>query len=337
MSNLPKIQTPTESYAIHYPEFINYANEQITEKFWTETEMKVELDRMQLLYELTEAELHGVKTVLHLFVKYELIVGEEFWGNTFSKVFPRPEIKRMAAIFAAIELGVHAPFYDKLNRELGLSTDEYYTAYVNDPVLNERILWLNNILNSEDKILACIIFSIVEGCILFSSFGFLKHFQMNGKNKIPVIVRGTNQSALDEGLHSKAGSAVINQYYKEINSSLREDTERLNKVIEAIQYLYVHECLITDKIFEKGSISGITAEESKVYIKYRMNICLEQLNLEPFFDISNEENPIKEFFEKNTVGYKATDFFTPGVGNEYEVGWDRNGFSDCFTKELIEG
>jgi ribonucleotide reductase beta subunit family protein with ferritin-like domain len=280
MSNLPMIQTPTDSYVVKYPEFVKYAEEQFTEKFWTETEMKVELDRMQLLYELTESELHGVKTVLHLFVKYELIVGEEFWGNIFSKVFPRPEIKRMASVFAAVELGIHAPFYDKLNRELGLSTDEYYTEYVNDPILNERITWLSDILNGEDKILACIIFSFVEGCILFSSFGFLKHFQMNGKNKIPVIVRGTNQSALDEGLHSKAGSSVINRYYKEINSSLKNDITRYNKVIEAVNYLYEHECLITDKIFEKGDINGITKEQLKVYIKYRMNICLKQLYID---------------------------------------------------------
>jgi ribonucleotide reductase beta subunit family protein with ferritin-like domain len=153
---------------------------------------------------------------------------------------------------------------------------------------------------------------------------------MNGKNKIPVIVRGTNQSALDEGLHSKAGSSVINRYYKEINSSLKNDITRYNKVIEAVNYLYEHECLITDKIFEKGDINGITKEQLKVYIKYRMNICLKQLDLEEYFDLSNEENPIKDFFEKNTVGYKHTDFFTPGVGNEYEVGWDREGFSVCF-------
>ena len=79
-----------------------------------------------------------------------------------------------------------------------MDTDEHYLAYVNDPELNERVEWLGKVLNQKDKILATIIFSMTETSLLFSSFAILKSFQSNGYNQIPVIVRGTNQSALDE-------------------------------------------------------------------------------------------------------------------------------------------
>ena len=96
-----RIMTETDSYATVYPQFLEFADQQFDKQFWTNTEMKVELDRMQLLFDLTPAQLHAVKFVLQLFLKYELIVGEEFWGGLFVKLFPRPEVKAMAAAFAA--------------------------------------------------------------------------------------------------------------------------------------------------------------------------------------------------------------------------------------------
>ena len=105
-----QIQKATESYVIKYPEFIELCDTQIEKCFWTHSEIKVEKDLQDLKVNLTESERHGLLTVLKLFVKYELFVGNEYWLGRVLKKFPIPEIQRMASCFGHIELNVHAPF-----------------------------------------------------------------------------------------------------------------------------------------------------------------------------------------------------------------------------------
>lgn len=109
--------TPTDSYVRHYPGFVEFANKQLEDQFWTSTEMKVELDRMQLLYELSPEQTHAVKFVLNLFVRYELRVGD-MWQK-IGKLFPRPEVQLVSSVIEMIERAVHAEFYNQLNIQLG--------------------------------------------------------------------------------------------------------------------------------------------------------------------------------------------------------------------------
>lgn len=321
-----RIMTNTDSYASVYPQFLAFADQQFDKQFWTNTEMKVELDRMQLLYELTSAQLHAVKTVLMLFLRYELIVGEEFWAGLFIRLFPRPEVKAMAAAFAAFELQVHARFYNQINVQLGLDKDEHYLAYTNDPELAERMEWLEELLRGPDKLLSCIIFSMSESVLLFSQFAILKSFQSNGYNKIPVVVRGTNQSAIDEDLHGLAAAAVINQHYRELGRPLREDINRVVQIQAAIGHAYEHECRIIDMAFIEDTLNGMTRDDFKDYVKVRLNLFASRLGLdEPF---PGAESPIQEWFDMNTEAYKVIDFFTPGMGQEYESSWNEQGFID---------
>ena len=64
----PRITQPTDSYVRHYPKIVELVNKQFEEQFWTSSEMKVKLDRMQLLHGLEPDQLHAVKTVLLLYL-----------------------------------------------------------------------------------------------------------------------------------------------------------------------------------------------------------------------------------------------------------------------------
>lgn len=328
-----QIMTPTASYARHYPSIVALANIQLDKQFWTSTEMKVELDRMQFLYELTPEQLHAVKFVLQLFLKYELIVGEEFWMGLIMKVFPRPEVKIAAAILGMIELGVHAEFYNQINIILGLDKDSDYVAFADDPILSERVNWLEEVLSGEDKLLATMVFSMTETALLFSSFSILKSFQTNGYNKIPVTVRGTNQSAIDEDLHGLVAAEIVNIHYRELGRPLIEDVKRVEKVNEAVQYAYEHECRIIDLAMPQGMLNGHTAQEYKDNVKVRLNIYLERIHLPHAFP--DASSPITDWFERNTEAYKVVDFFTPGMGQEYESSWSEQGFIDGWRKEVV--
>lgn len=323
------IMTPTDSYVRHYPGFVDFANKQLEDQFWTSTEMKVELDRMQLLYELSPEQTHAVKFVLNLFVRYELQVGD-MWQK-IGKLFPRPEIQLVSSVIEMIERAVHAEFYNQLNIQLGLDTEEHYLSFMNDPVLRERVEWLGNLLKvDDDPILALAIFSMTETAILFSSFAILKSFQSNGNNMIPVVVRGTNQSALDEDLHGQASAAILNQYFAEIGTTLFNDKERYQKVRKAVHYAYEHEERIIDMAIPSEKLNGVLKSDFKKFVQKRLNIYLERLGLPPEFE--NTESPVEEWFELNTVAYKVVDFFTPGMGSEYEQGWSE----DAFTTALMD-
>lgn len=323
---MSKITTPTDSYTRHYPKIVELANKQLDKQFWTSTEMKVELDRMQLLYQLTPEQLHAVKFTLTMFLRYELFVGD-FWQN-IGKIFPRPEVKLAASVIDMVERAVHAEFYNQINIQLGLDRDEDYLAYKDDPILSARAKWLGELLNGEDKILGTIIFSMTETALLFSSFAILKSFQSNGYNLIPVTVRGTNQSAVDEDLHGMISAEIINTYYNEIGTTLREDTVRYEKVIEAVHHAYEHECRIIDLAFLKDELNGVTKDEMKDFVKYRLNIYLNRLGLPAEF--KPKSNQIKDWFEKNTYSYKKIDFFTAGIGMEYTSSWNEEGFVSCW-------
>lgn len=324
---IPRILQPTDSYVRHYPRIVELAMKQLEEQFWTSSEMKVVLDRMQLLHELTPEQLHAVKTVLLIFLRYELIVGD-FWSRTVADTFPRPEVKMACAIIDAIEKGVHAEFYNQINIQLGLDTEEHYLAFLENPEMKERVQWLGKVLSGEDKILATIIFSMTETALLFSAFSILKSHQVNGYNKIPVVVRGTNQSSIDEDLHGQVSAEIINTYYSEIGTTLFEDKERYAEVRKAMQYAYLHECSIIDAAIPGESFNGVPKQEYKEYVKHRLNIYAERLGLPPEFEVGGCS--IIDWFEKNTYAYKVPDFFTAGMGMEYESSWDEEGFKNAW-------
>ena len=63
-------------------------------------------------------------------------------------------------------------------------------------------------------------------------------------------------------------------------------------------------------------------------VKHRFNVFAERLGLDPIFEIG--ECSIIDWFEKNTYAYKVVDFFTPGMGMEYETAWDETSFTKAW-------
>lgn len=318
------IQTPTEIYRVDYPEIEAFTKKQL-DIFWTADEIKVEKDIHDILTNFTEAEKHGVFTTLKLFTLYEMKAGSEYWTGRFMKMFPRHEFQAMGATFGMMELAVHAKFYNKINELLNATDDSFYTDYVNNPILKERMEFVDSVIDHEDPLISLAGFSMVEGVVLYSSFAFLKHFQSLGKNKLVNVVRGINSSAIDEELHSLAGAWC----FKELLSQRPADQYGLvlprQKIIyELAEKIYEHESAIIDMTFEKGEIEGIDPFQMKVFVQNRLNTCLENLGIEGFFPIKSE-GTISAWFYKNMKGYNMNDFFT-GKGREYVRNWNEGGF-----------
>ena len=300
-----------EAYVIAYPQAEQFAELQ-EDIFWTAKEIGMEKDLHDLHNNLTEAEMHGVVTVLKLFTLYETHVGNDYWLDFIRNKFQRPEIQRMASVFGMFELNVHAPFYNKINEVLNLNTEEFYNSYVEDKTLRGRMDWLDRQFEGDDMLASLAVGSIVEGAVLYSNFAFLKHFQAEGKNKLVNMAAGINFSVRDENLHSLAGAWLFN--------TLREESEQLDnkeldkKIYKTCGKIYEHESRIIDMIFEKGEIKGITDLQMKNFIQARLNLCLEQLKLDPLYEV--DYDPISKWFYKNINTPQLHDFFHK-QGNSY--------------------
>jgi ribonucleoside-diphosphate reductase beta chain len=320
-----RILTPKSEYTVDYPIAIEFAKQQ-AEIFWLPDEIEVEKDLHDLKTNFSESEYHGVISTLKLFTIYELSVGNDYWQNYVTKVFPRPDIQRMATTFAFMEIGVHAPFYNKINEVLGLDTDEFYNSYKEDDVLANRMAWIGKRTEKKDTLYNILksvgVFSMIEGAVLYSSFAFLKHFNSAGKNKLININAGINFSAIDETLHSQAGAWLFRTLLQEAESDGQITPIFLEELIRELEdtakVILEHESIIIDKIFEKGVVKGITENQLKHFVESRLDICMENLGFKSIFKPSY--NPIAKWFYKDLESSTLHDFFS-STGNDYNRNW----------------
>jgi ribonucleotide reductase beta subunit family protein with ferritin-like domain len=318
-----RLLTPKSVYTFDYPEAVEFADKQ-NSIFWLHNEIDLEKDIQDILVNLTEAERHGVITVLKLFTEYELNVGGEYWGDKIVKYFNRPDIIRMANCFSFFELNVHAPFYNRINELLHLNTEEFYTSYKNDPVLSSRMAFIDEVLNDDDIAYSLGVFAMVEGAILYSNFAFLKHFQSQGKNKMKNLIAGLNFGVRDENLHHLGACWLFRTLLSELKLSPEQQTELYERIYKAADMIREHEHKICDMIFEKGKIEGITAHQMKNFIDSRIDLCLQNLGLQELYRPAS--NPIGEWFYLGISQTVIHDFFAQ-VGSQYHRNWSEESFA----------
>jgi ribonucleotide reductase beta subunit family protein with ferritin-like domain len=329
-----QIRTPKSTYTVDYPQAIEAARRQFS-TLWSAEELGVEKDEGDVRTKLTPGERHGLITVLKLFTQYELEIGQEFWSGKYSRMFPRPDLRRAANAFAFTELNSHAPFYDLINKTLNLATDEFYDSWKEDPILVERIEFVERFLETEDPYKCLAAFSFMEGVVLYSSFAFLKSFNMGGFNMIPHITSGVDISCKEEHHHFQFSAWTYRQLMLEeddlglINQDSKDRYQAM--CLEIARQVYAHEERIVDLIFEQGGIRTVTKEEILHFIRDRINVVLKGLSCPPMF--SEESGLISEWFYDTLSSYKYADFFSNNQ-IQYVRNWNRNALK--FDPTLLE-
>ena len=328
-----QIETPTDSYVARYPWATEMAIGQ-QDIYWTAEELGVEEDEQDFKINLNEAESHGVITAQSILTQYELMLGgENLWGGKIPKMFPRPEIARMCAKFTDVELHVHAPFYDIGNVVMGNSTDEFYSQWKRDSILAERIAFIDGYAASDCPLEVTAALALLEGVVLYSAFGFFKGFNSRGFNLIPHFVSGIDASAKDENFHSIA-SSFLHKECKHERTALGFHTPEQDKNLrEAIwkmaQELYLHESRIIDLMFSIPGNRVTTKDELLEFVRDRVNIVLERLEMPKMFD--QEPGLISGWFYDQLNTVKVPDFFA-GTQIQYRRNWDR--YKLTFRKEV---
>lgn len=299
--------------------------------FWLPTEIKVEKDIQDVLVNFTEAERHGVITVLKLFTIYEAFAGDEWWGGRFKEMFHHSEFHRMGAAFSFFELAIHADFYNKINTLLHLDDEEFYLSYLDNPTLTDRIRHVDAIIEDPDQAVALAGFAFVEGVVLYSSFAFLMHFQAEGKNKLLNLNRGIAFSVRDENMHCLASAYCYRLKTQDATQEEKDAHERTIRDMAA--KVLDHETEIVRMVFEKGPIEGITQETFIEFIKSRINEVMKLLGFKEIYKIG--KNPIADWFYKMINNYAFGDIFA-GALSEYHRDWDETAFVWKSADELNE-
>lgn len=317
-----QIETPTDSYVTRYPWAVEMAIEQ-QDIFWPAHELGVEEDEADFRVNLNEAERHGVLTAQSILTKYELLIGgDDFWGGKIARLFPRPDIQRMCASFSNVEYNSHAPFYAIGNQVMGLDTDEFYERWKHDPVLAERIAFINACAASDDALVVTAALAFMEGAVLFSNFGFFKGFNSRGFNFIPHFVSGIDGSAKDENFHSLGSSYLHRQCKAErIAAGNHSDAEeaRLREVVwEIARQVAQHERRITAKLFEIPGNRVVTEEEVVHFFQDRIDVVLARLDMPPMFN--QPKGVISGWFYQQLSTVKVPDFFA-ATQLQYRRSW----------------
>lgn len=333
---LSQIESPTDSYVTKYPWAVEMALNQ-QHIFWPAEELGVEEDEQDFRIGLNDAERHGVLTAQSILTQYELMIGgDELWGGKIAKMFPRPEIQRMAACFANVELNSHAPFYALGNQVLGVATDEFYTQWKKDDVFTERIKFIEACSQSDNPLEVTAALAFMEGDVLFSVFGFFKGFNSRGFNLIPHFVAGIDGSAKDENYHSLASAKLHNVCKAERqqlgNHSKHQEAMLKTKILTMAKEVFNHEILIIDKLFEVPGNRVVTKDELIHFLKDRTNVVLARLGCEPMFIQPTGE--ISQWFYQQLSTVKVPDFFA-ATQLQYTRNWSKSKLA--FNKDKAYG
>jgi ribonucleotide reductase beta subunit family protein with ferritin-like domain len=234
-----------------------------------------------------------------------------------------------------VEENSHAPFYNKVNEVLYLDNEEFYKSWKESEALSNRISFVAKSASDPDDAKSFAAFTFIEGSVLYASFAFIKHFQVQecGKNLMKNICRGVDLSVADEHQHSIGGAMLFHHLCKEMKELHGVDVRANLKgdIIKMAHTVYDHESAIIDLIF-KHDIRGITADDMRTFVKSRIDICLQNLGYELIFNVT--DNPIGGWFYNSINSKKLTDFFT-GSGSEYNNNWDRVAFGSVWRTENV--
>ena len=303
---------PSVSYVPVYPIAV-----EITQKHervhWGEWEVKLDSDVEDWrLDRLSKSEKAFISSVLRLFTQSDVAVAGDYYDNLIP-VIRNNEFRNMLGSFAGRE-GTHQRSYALLNDTLGKGA-EFYIEFNKFREMRDKIEWMMNVKNDSPKNVALGIAKQImgEGVMLFGIFALLLNLQRRG---LLLGMGDVNQwSIRDESIHVEGLVALFKTIVQEFPNII--DDEFKAEVYELAREVVILEDAYIDLVFSEGACEGVTAEETKKYIRCMTDYRMTQMGFKIQF---NEANPflwldwllggstVENFFENNTTGYSKNSF-----------------------------
>ena len=165
--------------------------------------------------------------------------------------------------------------------------------------------------------------AFTEGLQLFASFAILLNFPRF--NKMKGMVQILTCSVRDETLHCNSMIRLFRDFIKEEPQIWNDKLK--NEIYEACKTIVHHEDAFIDLAFQMGPMQGLTAEEVKQYIRFIGNRRLEQLGLNPIYDV--KKNPLT-WLDTMLNGVEHMNFFE-GRATEYSKASTKGTWGEVFA------
>ncbi|SCA57053.1 Ribonucleoside-diphosphate reductase subunit beta [Candidatus Terasakiella magnetica] len=235
---------------------------------------------------LSEAERHLLTQIFRFFTQSDIEVNNCYMRH-YTRVFQPTEVQMMLSAFSNMET-IHIAAYSHLLDTIGIPEAEY-AAFLKYKEMKDKYDYMQQFgVDSKIDIATtlAVFGGFTEGLQLFASFAILLNFPR--LNKMKGMGQIVTWSVRDETLHC---NSIIKLYKTFLKENPEIDIKELHKrLYEACATIIEHEDAFIDLCFEMGAVEGLTADEVKKYIRYIGDRRLEQLGLEPQYNI--EKNPL---------------------------------------------
>ena len=132
-------------------------------------------------------------------------------------------------------------------------------------------------------------------------------------------------SVRDETLHCNSMIRLFKDFVKEEPQIWNDKLKK--EIYDACKTIVEHEDAFIDLAFQMGPLNGLTADEIKQYIRFIGNRRLEQLGLEPIYDV--KKNPLT-WLDNMLNGVEHMNFFE-GRATEYSKASTKGSWGEVFA------
>jgi ribonucleoside-diphosphate reductase beta chain len=269
---------------------------------WLPEEVPLADDVKDWQRNLTTGERNLLTQIFRFFTQADVEVNNCYMKH-YSQVFKPTEVLMMLSAFSNIET-IHIAAYSHLLDTVGMPELEY-SAFLKYKEMKDKFDYMQGFTVDNKTEIAKTLAAFgafTEGLQLFASFAILMNFPRFGKMKgMGQIV---SWSVRDETLHCLS---VIRLFRTFVQENPEIWTEELRRDLTNICATIVeHEDAFIDLAFELGGVEGLNAADTKTYIRFIADRRLQQLGLQPLYNI--EKNPLP-WLDEMLNAVEHTNFF----------------------------
>ena len=290
---------------------------------WIPEEVPLADDVSDWNRKLSKPERNLLSQIFRFFTQSDIEVNNCYMKH-YSQVFKPTEVQMMLSAFSNMET-IHIAAYSHLLDTIGMPEVEY-SAFLQIKEMRDKYDYMQK-FNTKTKIniakTLAIFGGFTEGLQLFATFAILLNFPRF--NKMKGMGQIVTWSARDESLHTESIIKLYNTFVSE-NPDINIEELRRDLYI-ACNTMIEHEDAFIDRAFELGTVEGLRPEEVKQYMRYMADIRLNQLKLQPIYNIGI--NPLP-WMDEMLNAVEHTNFFE-NRATEYSKAATAGTWEEAFT------
>ncbi|WP_262693074.1 ribonucleotide-diphosphate reductase subunit beta [Kordiimonas aquimaris] len=290
---------------------------------WLPEEVPLAEDVRDWANNLSASEKNLLTQIFRFFTQSDIEVNNCYMKH-YTKVFMPTEVQMMLSAFSNMET-IHIAAYSHLLDTIGMPESEY-SAFLKYKEMKDKFDYMQQ-FNSDDLrstgVTLAVFGAFTEGLQLFASFAMLLNFPRF--NKMKGMGQIITWSVRDESLHCDS----IIKLFKTLMSEHPDlwDEQMQTELRSACTTIIEHEDAFIDLAFGMGPIEGLKAEDVKKYIRYIGDRRLQQLGLDPEYNIM--ENPLP-WLDSMLNAVEHTNFFE-NRATEYSKAATKGSWDDAFA------